>query len=495
MKNDLKYLLQPWINMITSHQITGITLDSRKVKPGNLFCALQGAKKHGDIFIEQAIKNGAIAILCETKQKYHGQITQTIHSIPIICFSKLSQNLFKILNRYYNIENKLTLIGITGTNGKSSVAHIIAQWNNLLNQKIGIMGTLGNGTYNDLEPSENTTESPIKIYNFFLKMLTKNIKIVAMEISSHGIAQNRILNLKFSIAILTNVTSDHLDYHKTIDNYVDTKWRFLSTYNIKTFIINADDSFGKIWIKKLSKHDIVVISIHPNFNYSSFKKWIYAYHIINKTYHTYIYFNSSWGSGILKSKLIGLFNVTNLLLSISTLLILGHPLSFLIQICKYINPIFGRMQTFKILNKPSVIVDYAHNVDAFKNVLQTVRTLYHHKIWCIFGCGGDRDKSKRSLMGKIAEQLADKIILTNDNPRNENSISIIEDIIKGCKYKKNIYIIENREQAINFAIKHAKPHDCIIILGKGHERYQIIKDKKYYFSDQKIIKKLIGKQI
>ncbi|XBC43504.1 MAG: UDP-N-acetylmuramoyl-L-alanyl-D-glutamate--2,6-diaminopimelate ligase [Buchnera aphidicola (Meitanaphis flavogallis)] len=427
------------------------------------------------------------------KKEYHGHITYKNKHIPVIYFLKLSKNLSKISNRYYEVNEELTLIGVTGTNGKSTVTHIIAQWNYLLNQRIGIMGSLGNGTYNDLKPSVNTTDSPINIQKFLKEMLINDIKTIAMEISSHGIIQHRVSNLNFSMAILTNITSDHLDYHKTIENYIKAKWTFFSKNKIKTFIINIDNHIGKLWTKKLSKKRTIVVSINKNFNYSLFKRWVHAYRIIYNTNYTYIYFKSSWGKGLLKSQLIGNFNVTNLLLALVALLNLGFSLSCLIDVCEYIIAVPGRMQSLKIPNKPNIIIDYAHNEDAFKNVLQTIRKIYHHNVWCVFGCGGNRDKLKRSLMGKISEKIANKIVLTNDNPRNENPKEIIKDITQNIQNKKNIHIILDRKQAIKFAIMNANINDCVVVLGKGHEKYQIIKNKTYYFSDYETIKKLLEK--
>ncbi|XBC40940.1 MAG: UDP-N-acetylmuramoyl-L-alanyl-D-glutamate--2,6-diaminopimelate ligase [Buchnera aphidicola (Nurudea yanoniella)] len=456
--------------------------------------ALQGTKFHGSIFIKEAIKNGASAILYEIKKNNinnHGNIKYIKKNIPIIYFVELSKHLNNISKIYYQVSKTLKLIGVTGTNGKSTVTHIIAQWHYLLNKKIGIMGTLGHGSYNNLKSSSNTTESQINIQKFLKKMLKKNIKIVALEVSSHGIIQNRISNLHFSIAILTNVTSDHLDYHKTIENYIQSKWIFFSQTNIKTFIINNDDYIANTFIQKLSKKNVIVVSIKKNFQHDLFKKWIHAYKIIKNIYFTYIFFKSSWGNGKLKSKLIGNFNITNLLLALAALLELKYPLSVLINKCKKIKAIPGRMQLFKTKKKPFVVIDYAHNEHAFKNVLTAIRSKYRNKIWCIFGCGGDRDKSKRSLMRKISEKIADKTILTNDNPRNEDPMEIITEIIKGRKLKKNMYIILDRKKAITFAIINAKFHDCVLILGKGHETYQIIKEKKYYFSDHDIVKTLL----
>lgn len=353
------------------------------------------------------------------------------------------------------------------------------------------MGTLGHGIYNHLKHSKNTTESTINIQKFLYEMTNKKIKIVAMEISSHSIVQNRISGLSFSIAILTNITPEHLDYHKTMENYIRSKWLFFSKFNIKTFIINADDRIGFQWIKKMSLKNVITITINRNFNPPLSKKWINANKILDNNNHTYIYFHSSWGNGLLKSQLIGIFNVSNLLLALAATLELGYPLDFLIKTCKFIKTICGRMQTFHSINKPKIIIDYAHNPDSLKNLLTTLKIKYNKKLWCIFGCGGNRDQTKRAKMGAIAENLSDKIILTNDNPRNENPIKIISNILEGCKNKKNIIVIVERKDAIKFAITQADKKDLIVIAGKGHETYQIIGDNYYYFSDHKIVTKLL----
>lgn len=354
------------------------------------------------------------------------------------------------------------------------------------------MGTLGYGCYKKLTLTKNTTESPENIYKFIQNMLYKNIDTIAMEISSHGISQNRILGLPFNIAILTNITSEHLDYHQTIQQYIHAKLSFLLQYNINTFIINIDDPIARSCIKKLSNKNIISVTI--NNHYSSFlsKKWINVNKIEEKHDYTTISFNSTWGSGILSSKLIGLFNVTNLLLALASLLELKYPIQDLIKVCNKIKTISGRMQYFKFPNKPKIIIDYAHNKDALKNLLNTIKMKFKNKkIWCIFGCGGNRDKNKRPHMGKIAEILSDKIILTNDNPRNENPLDIIQDILSGCKNKNKIHVILNREKAIKFALNNANIQDIIIISGKGHEKYQIINNKYYYYSDQDVINKLL----
>jgi len=443
INNNLKQLLSPWIKVTYSYKITGIEINSSSVKFGNLFCVLHTNTHTNNINIFHAINNGASIILYNTQNKEkHGQIKKNINNVPIIYFFKLLKIFPLILKKYYSFTKELTLIGVTGTNGKSTTTHIIAQWTNLLQKKIGIMGTLGHGIYNNkLIPTKNTTESSINIHKFLHKILLQNVKTSVMEISSHSIVQNRILGLPFKIAILTNITSDHLDYHHTLEKYIKAKWSFLFEYNINTFVINADDPTAKIWIKQLSRKNLIVITTKNNNDYTSFKKWIRVKKIVDKNHYTNIHFDSVWGNGILKSKLIGHFNVINFLLALATLLELKYPIEDLLNTCKNIKTICGRMEYFSSYNKPIVIVDYAHNQDALKNLLLTLRTKFKNKkIWCIFGCGGCRDKTKRAHMGMISEKIAYKTILTNDNPRNENPKKIIEDILDGCiDKKKNTY--------------------------------------------------------
>ncbi|AAO26935.1 UDP-N-acetylmuramoylalanyl-D-glutamate-2,6-diaminopimelate ligase [Buchnera aphidicola str. Bp (Baizongia pistaciae)] len=496
--NNLQQLLSSWIKLSYSYTISGIQSDSRLVKPGYLFCVLKKknineTNKH----MIHAIKNGAKIILYDTKQKFkNGTLKKIINHVPIIYFFKLSKNLPQILKKYYHFENNFTLIGITGTNGKSTTTHIVSQWANLLNVKIGIMGTLGHGINNNLKKTDNTTESSANIHQFLYHMLKQNIKTFAIEISSHGIVQHRIEQLPFKIAILTNITPEHLDYHRTMDNYINAKKAFFFKYNINTLIINADDLIAKTWIKKLNHKNVITITTKDqNFNSISPKKWIHANKIIQKQNCTNIHFNSSWGHGILNSTLIGHFNVINILLALATLLELNYPITDLVKVCKYIKTISGRMEHIHIVNKPKVIIDYAHNTNGLKNLLSTLKEIFNKKkIWCIFGCGGDRDKTKRPYMGSIAEKMSDQVILTNDNPRNEHPLKIIKNILSGCKFKNKIRIIPNREHAIKFAVNNADKEDIIVVAGKGHEKYQIINNKYYHFSDHKIIKKLLNKK-
>lgn len=316
-----------------------------------------------------------------------------------------------------------------------------------------------------------------------------------MEVSSHGLVQNRLLDVPFYIAIFTNLTQDHLDYHKTMEKYALAKWSFFKKYETKKIILNINNQYGKKWLKKLSNKYTVAVSI-KNTKYKKYaNKWINATNIKFNGKFTNVKFESSWGKGILSTYLIGQFNIENLLLSFASMLEMDYKLSDLILTSVKLKPIRGRMQIFKKIGKPTFIIDYAHTPDALKKALTSIKQYYpSKKIWCIFGCGGARDINKRPIMGNIAEKIADKLIITSDNPRNESLEIIIQNIIQGCIKKNTIKIILNREQAIYFAFFHANIEDIIFISGKGHENYQIINNQYIYHSDIKIVLSLLGKK-
>lgn len=315
-----------------------------------------------------------------------------------------------------------------------------------------------------------------------------------MEISSHGIVQNRIKNIPFTIAIFTNLTQDHLDFHKNMKKYEQSKWSFLHTYNIDKIILNTNDKIGKIWLKKLFNHYTISVTIQDNKQKQYSTKWINAIYINININQIHVKFESSWGNGEFISTLMGYFNVMNILLTLASFLELGYDLSLLTNTAKKLQPVLGRMQTFNIPTKPIFIVDYAHTPDALKNSLKTIKLYYKtHKIWCIFGCGGERDRKKRPLMREIAEIFCNHIIITNDNPRGESEIQIINDILKGCTKKEKIFIIKNRKKAISFAFYQAKSTDIIFIAGKGHEKKQIVRNKSINYSDIRTVLNLLGK--
>ncbi|QCI25437.1 UDP-N-acetylmuramoyl-L-alanyl-D-glutamate--2,6-diaminopimelate ligase [Buchnera aphidicola (Sitobion avenae)] len=495
-KTSLKYLLSPWIKNIPNKYILNLNMDSRNLNKGDLFIAVPGIKKDGRNFIFEAIYKKVSTILYETEKKEIHGIFKYINNILIIYFFKLSEKISMIASRFYKEPGKkLKIIGVTGTNGKTTIIQLINQWSTILGNKVATMGTLGNGVYNFLKPSKNTTSSAIFIHSFLSMALEKQAKLVTMEVSSHGLIQNRVKDVPFHIAIFSNLTQDHLDYHINMKQYESAKWLLFSTHKVKKIILNADDQYGKIWLKKLLDFYTISVTIKNSEQRKYSTKWINATDIKYYNHSVRITFESSWGKGEISSCLIGYFNVTNLLLSLACLLELGYNLSDLIRTSKKITPVHGRMETFFRIKKPTFIIDYAHTPDALQKTLDAIYLHYRKYIWCIFGCGGERDQKKRSIMGAIAEKMSDKVILTNDNPRNEKEIKIIQDILSGCKNKKKILIIPNRKKAIYYAYLKSKHNHIILIAGKGHEEQQIIKNRDIKYSDKKTVLNLLENKI
>lgn len=315
-----------------------------------------------------------------------------------------------------------------------------------------------------------------------------------MEVSSHGLTQNRIKNIPFYIGVFTNLTQDHLDYHNNMKQYELSKWSFFSQHKVKKIILNANDEYGKKWLKKLSNKYTTAITIKDSKQKQYSNKWINAISIEVNNNFTNVKFESSWGKGSLSTSLIGDFNINNMLLALACMLEMNYKLPDLLNTSMRIQPIYGRMQKFNSINKPTIIIDYAHTPDALEKALNAIRSYYPKKrIWCIFGCGGERDRTKRPLMGAISEKIAHKVVITNDNPRNENPKEIIQEILEGCIKKNEIIVIPDREKAISTIFFQAKVDDIIFISGKGHEKQQIIGNQKINYSDQKVVLNLLGK--
>jgi UDP-N-acetylmuramoyl-L-alanyl-D-glutamate--2,6-diaminopimelate ligase len=483
--------------------INHLRIDSRKINPNDVFIALKGHKLDGHTYISQAVDAGAIMILSQTDQANEDKQISYINNaqqqiVPIIKIYQLDQYLSDLGNFFYdNPSSKLTLIGVTGTNGKTTVTQLLAQWITLLGQKAAVMGTIGNGVYGQLSPTANTTMSAIDVQSTLAELVQQKVDVVAMEVSSHGLVEKRVAAVSFAATAFTNLSRDHLDYHGTMENYAQAKWALFnpSHASVKTSgfaIINIDDDIGEKWIGLLPK--AVTISIDQN-KIELLKQHRYFVGVHNIQYHNNgvkIEIASSWGEVYLDSALIGEFNVANLLIALGTLLVLGYPLTQLSDVVKQLNPVQGRMEVFNKVNKPTIIVDYAHTPDALIKALQAARRHCVGQLWVIFGCGGDRDRGKRRLMAEAAEQYADHIMITNDNPRTEDQRQIIEDILQGIKVKDKVNIELDRYQAIKQILSLAKVDDTILIAGKGHEDYQIIGMEKRHYSDRETAATLLG---
>ncbi|OOF80068.1 UDP-N-acetylmuramoyl-L-alanyl-D-glutamate--2,6-diaminopimelate ligase [Rodentibacter caecimuris] len=463
-------------------EINKLVLDSRKVKTGDLFVAIKGHQVDATCFIEQAILAGASAVVAETDSVDMNLIVVYQQQKPVIYYYNLSSNLSKIADKFYDSPSKkLTLVGVTGTNGKTTVSQLLAQWVRQLGHKPAVMGTIGNGLLGQVVEAKNTTGSPIEIQSSLASFVNAGADFAAIEVSSHGLVQHRVEELDFNVAIFTNLTRDHLDYHGTMEDYTQAKKRFFFDLSPDLQILNADDPVGAEWLKSLPNG--IAVSCEASFQPNS-KQWLKAVSTHFTHEGTIIDFTSSWGNGTLNSPLIGAFNASNLLLAMATLLALGYSLESLINSVSTLQGVRGRMEMIKVEEKPAVIVDYAHTPDALEKALVAAREHCNGKLWCIFGCGGDRDRGKRPLMAKVAEQFADMVIVTTDNPRTEEPDQIEADIVSGFSNMDNVGLVSDRAQAIEFAIQGAQKNDLILIAGKGHEDYQIVGNEILHFSDQ-----------
>ncbi len=497
-KKNINVFLSKYFNYLELPNIyvLDIKYNSCLVKKYDLFIAVKGLNLDGKIFIFDAVYNGAISVLTysDIKDKSY-YFYDTKYNIFIFYLWDLNFLLSYIAADFYgNFSKKIPILGITGTNGKTTVTSFSSQWLDILDYKSCLLSTIGNGFYNNLSYSLNTTSSPIDIYRNLRDYYNLGSEFISMEVSSHSLSQYRVESLFFSAAVFTNLTLDHLDYHINFKNYELAKWRLFSEFKINNLIINIDDNIGYKWYKKIFSYKVIPVTFNK-FKIKSFKyRWLYVKYIKYFGFLKKIYFNSYWGNGILNIFFIGYFNIKNLLLSFVSLLSLGFNFKDLIYNSKYLSLPEGRMEFFKNSNKstPLVIVDYAHTPDALKNVLIESRKYCLGNLWCIFGCTGNRDKSKRSLMGFIANKYSDYVVITNDDLYSENELSILKDIKLGINNFNNVYIILNRILAIKFAIKNSFSNDVILIAGKGHERFHILYNKKIKYSDRYLVNKLLG---
>lgn len=465
--------------------------DSRLLAKNDLFIAIKGHNIDARDFIPKALQNQVCAILAESDENDYIQI---VDNIQIIYLQDLSLKVSKIAANYYDNPSADTpVVGITGTNGKTTISQLVAQWASLLNKKAATLGTIGNGFYNNLKKAENTTGGPLQIQQMLSEFNKQNADLVVMEVSSHGLVQNRVSSVDFAVTAFTNLTQDHLDYHKTMENYFDAKQLLFTQFNPNYQVINIDDNYGQILIDNIiDQSNIIAVSCKNSNLANKFKNYIYVTkaQFNNNGINISIKSNFTQNKEVsFNTKLIGPFNVSNILIAMAIMLGLNYDINNLLKTIEQLSPVIGRMEVFSAENKPTIIVDYAHTPDALEKALQACKIHTKNKLWCIFGCGGDRDKGKRPLMGKIASDLADEVIITDDNPRTENNQAIIKDITANIE---NANIINDRFSAIEYAINNADKTDIILVAGKGHEDYQIIGDKTIDYSDRESAKKILN---
>lgn len=477
LKGLLKELEYEVINGSIEIQIQNINYDSRKISTNDLFVCIKGFSVDGHNYVKSAITSGATAIICEDDIEGYNNDTVVIKvKNTRIALAKCAANF------YGNSSKKMKMIGVTGTNGKTTTAFMIKEILEKAGKKVGLIGTISNFIGSEKIYTERTTPESLELHELFKEMVGKNCEYCVMEVSSHSLALDRVYGVKFEVGIFTNLTRDHLDFHKNFENYFESK--ALLFERSKVCIINIDDKYGAKLKERLNETKVVTYSIKNTSDYIA---------VDEKCESTHIGYNLRYNNKE-ENCLVGLpgkFNIYNSLGAIAACRNLNIDMKFIKEGISEV-VVLGRCEMVgKKYNLPyTIILDYAHTPDGLKNILQTARGFTKNKLILVFGCGGDRDTVKRPQMGKIGTDLSDIAVVTSDNPRTENPSKIIEDIISGVK-KKNYIIIENRKEGIKKSIEMAKSGDVIVIAGKGHEDYQILSTGKIHFNEREIVDEIL----
>ncbi|VVC76348.1 UDP-N-acetylmuramoyl-L-alanyl-D-glutamate--2, 6-diaminopimelate ligase [Aquicella siphonis] len=474
-------------------EISGLTLDSRQVKSQGLFLAVKGAQLDGRDYVRDAVSRGAAAILADADEEDLPVAWQA--DIPFIPVFQLRKQLGGLAARFYQYPaEKMRMIGVTGTSGKTSCTHFIAQSLQSLDISCGIIGTLGCGFYGALGTAGLTTPDAVTLQATLAQFSDCHAHAIAMEVSSHSIDQERIRPVAFDLGIFTNLSQDHLDYHGDMETYAAVKRRFLADRSTKHLIISADDAYGRAWINELaSQKPVVAYGLRRHLSIPADIPFVYAARADLTPEGIRAEVRTPWGEGELLLPLMGQFNLSNALAVLASLCVYGISLEQTLACLSRLQTVPGRMQTLGGPGQPRIIVDYAHKPDALEKVLQALRAHTEGKLWCVFGCGGERDRGKRPLMAKIAEEWADQVIVTNDNPRHENPGEIVAEIMRGFLHPERVFIEMDRSKAIQNSIQWATAKDCVLIAGKGAERYQQIGDEKIPFDDVEQVKACLAK--
>ncbi|WP_228409626.1 UDP-N-acetylmuramoyl-L-alanyl-D-glutamate--2,6-diaminopimelate ligase [Radiobacillus deserti] len=468
---------------IENVMIKGIEMDSRQIKPGYLFVCISGHTVDGHDYVKQAIQNGAIAILAEKPLDV---------DVPVITVSDTSRALAILANRYFERPTQdLHLIGVTGTNGKTSVTYLLEAIFQKAKKHTGLIGTIQMKIGEESFEVKNTTPDSLFLQKSFAKMLEKEVDAAFMEVSSHALVMGRTFGCDFDIAIFTNLTQDHLDYHSTMEEYLHAKSLLFSQLgnrydgNPKYAIINKDDSHSLTLIKSTAQQ-VLTYGIHSD------KLDVQATNVMLDANGSSFDMRTPVGTISIKSKLMGMFSVYNMLAAASAAICSGISLKAIQTALESTTGVRGRFEPVVAGQSFGVIVDYAHTPDSLENVLKTVKSFAKGNVYVVVGCGGDRDRTKRPIMAKTAVTYADLALFTSDNPRSEDPKQILKDMVEGVDGQTQAYrVIENRKEAIQYAVEHAKEDDIVVIAGKGHETYQIIGDTTYDFDDRQVATEII----
>ncbi len=478
--------------------ISSISSDSRTVVPGSLFLACAGEQQHGLDFVLQVLEQGAAAILCEPGGDWpQAQIDAlaTEIAVPLLSMEGLSQQLSQLAGRFYGEpSHEMKVIGITGTNGKTSCSQFLAEALQA-SMRCGIVGTLGSGFPGALQAGRHTTPEPVVLQSILAELRDQGAQAVAMEVSSHALQQGRVAAVRFECAVLTNLSRDHLDFHGDMAGYAAAKQRLFEQPGLRCAVLNLDDPFGWSLLERLPETVRVVaygLSRPDRPLPGRIKDWLWSQAIKPTRQGMHIQLESSWGAGVIDSRLLGRFNVSNLLAVLAVLLEQGVPMAQALQRLSALCRVPGRMECFGGGEQPLVVVDYAHTPDALEQAITALRPHCTGRLICLLGCGGDRDSGKRPLMGALAERLCDRVIVTDDNPRNEDGDQIVADILAGMSRPDAVQVQRNRAEAINRAVAESQAGDLVLVSGKGHETTQLCGDLSLCFSDREQVQKALA---
>ncbi|MEH6590085.1 MAG: UDP-N-acetylmuramoyl-L-alanyl-D-glutamate--2,6-diaminopimelate ligase [Halioglobus sp.] len=453
--------------------VHGIQLDSRKIQPGDVFLAVAGEVHDGRQFIEQAVADGAVAVIAESPVS--GFVDEM--TVPVVEVPELGAEVGQIAARFYGQPSSaLYMVGITGTNGKTTTSALVAQLCRGLGDTCGVIGTLGASLDSAPTEAKNTTPDPVTLQSYLADWRDQGVESVAMEVSSHALVQGRVSGVQFDTAVFTNLSQDHLDYHGSMDSYGRAKLQLFRAPGLRNAIVNLDDEYADSVLAAIPAGvRIVTYSVQGKPADVVFEQLSFHSEGVAGKLRT------PWGEGDCSSPLQGVFNLSNLAAALSVLFVNGAEFGALLAVVNTLVSVPGRMELVTNNQGLQVVVDYAHTPDALDHVLRALRPHVSGSLITVFGCGGDRDRGKRSIMGRIASEQSDLVVVTSDNPRTENPQAIVHDIVSGCTGSYELCI--DRAEAIELALSRAQAGDCVVIAGKGHENYQIIDDERLPFSD------------
>ena len=474
--SQLKLLLSDiaQVSDLEDRAVTGVTTDSRRVTRGDVFIAIPGSADDGRDYIDSAVQQGAIAVVCEGTG-----FSARPCSVPVYAVMNLRARLGRLANQFFGIPSeRLRVVGVTGTNGKTTYTHLMAQALHKLGLRCGMIGTPGVGFLGHLTATPLTTPDVITLHGMLAQLAQAGAEFVCLEVSSHALDQARVSGVTFDTAVFTNLSHDHLDYHGDMERYARAKSQLFKIARLQHAVINVDADLGaeladnttaeSVWTYGLASH----ADVYPDA--CDLRLDGMAMHVATPR-----------GNIVVASRLIGRVNVPNVLAVVATLLAFGHDPATVQSAVNDLVPVPGRMELFNAPTFPAVVVDYAHTPDALEKALESLREHCRCRLWCVFGCGGDRDQEKRPQMGRIAERHADRVILTDDNPRHEDPGSIVAAIQSGMQHPSTV--IHGRASAIHWAITSAQATDIVLIAGKGHETKQLVGDRIIPLDDRALV--------